>query len=231
VPSAGTGNLRGERRRAQILQAAVRVVARGGAGALTHRAAAAEAGVSLASVTYHFPGIADLRRETVAHAADVVAAEFGVTWGHDESPALRAALPDGVDADTSDRRAVVMALVEEWERIGLARRAEFMALFTFLVEGLHDPEIHDQVDGLLAMSARMLTDAGWPPDLADGVVAALTGLALVVLVGIADAGNPAAESSATIAMRRFRASAAVLFAGLGSDSPQTTRAVRARGQW
>lgn len=41
-------------RRAVIVEAALRVIARGGPAAATHRAVAAEAGVALASTTYHF---------------------------------------------------------------------------------------------------------------------------------------------------------------------------------
>ena len=41
-------------RRGRIVAAALRVIARGGPGAATHRAGAAEAGVALASTTYHF---------------------------------------------------------------------------------------------------------------------------------------------------------------------------------
>lgn len=99
-----------------------------------------------------------------------------------------------------------MSLVQEWGRIGLSHRAEFIALFTLLVEALHDPELRDDVDDLLAAPARMLTNAGCPHDLSNGIVAALIGLALVTL---APGSFPVAA-----AIKRFHDSAAVLFEGL-----------------
>jgi DNA-binding transcriptional regulator YbjK len=54
---------RGERRRREILEAALRVIGRDGVAGLTHRAVADEAGVSLAATTYYFASKADLLRE------------------------------------------------------------------------------------------------------------------------------------------------------------------------
>ncbi|AUS78878.1 TetR family transcriptional regulator [Actinoalloteichus sp. AHMU CJ021] len=51
---------RGDRRRALIVAAAVRVVEREGVAGLTHRAVAAEAGVSPTSTAYHFATVDDL---------------------------------------------------------------------------------------------------------------------------------------------------------------------------
>ncbi len=55
---------RGHLRRELILRSAVAVIDARGGGALTHRAAAHQAGVSLASVTYHFPSANDLAAAT-----------------------------------------------------------------------------------------------------------------------------------------------------------------------
>ncbi len=63
---------RGAARRAALLDAAISVVASGGSGSLTHRAVAASADVSLASVTYHFASIEELRRSTFARALAVL---------------------------------------------------------------------------------------------------------------------------------------------------------------
>ena len=49
-----TAGKRSNQRRAAIVAATLRVIARSGADAVTHRAVAAEAGVSLASTTYYF---------------------------------------------------------------------------------------------------------------------------------------------------------------------------------
>ncbi|RRO13639.1 TetR family transcriptional regulator [Saccharopolyspora rhizosphaerae] len=52
--------LKGERRRRAIVDAALRVVARDGVGAVSHRNVAREAGVPPASIAYYFDGIDDL---------------------------------------------------------------------------------------------------------------------------------------------------------------------------
>jgi DNA-binding transcriptional regulator YbjK len=52
--------VKGERRRRAIVDAALRVVAREGVGAVSHRNVAREAGVPPASIAYYFNGIDDL---------------------------------------------------------------------------------------------------------------------------------------------------------------------------
>lgn len=59
---------RGAARREELLDAAMTVVAAGGSSTLTHRAVAAAAQVSLASITYHFSSIDELRRLTFQRA-------------------------------------------------------------------------------------------------------------------------------------------------------------------
>ncbi|SUD48933.1 transcriptional regulator BetI [Nocardia otitidiscaviarum] len=51
---------RGQRRREQLVDAALRVAARDGVAAITHRAVAAEAGVAATAGTYYFPTVDDL---------------------------------------------------------------------------------------------------------------------------------------------------------------------------
>jgi DNA-binding transcriptional regulator YbjK len=61
-----------ELKRRSILDAALRVVASGGAEAVTHRRVAAEAGVPLGSTTYYFASRDDLLREAFRHHASAV---------------------------------------------------------------------------------------------------------------------------------------------------------------
>lgn len=185
-----TRNARGQERRLTILAAAVRVVAAQGAGGLTHRAAAAEAGVSLASTTYHFPAIVDLRRATLQYAGDVIRPEFAATLTCE-----------------GDGAAAVGELAARWRGIGQSWRAEFTALFSLLVESLHDAELRPDADELLAEPTTTLTRAGVPGDVAEAVVASLVGLALVALVH--------GESGA--AMSSFEAGATALMVGLGQN--------------
>lgn len=67
--AATTRQPRGESRRRAILEAALRIVGREGAGAVTHRAVAAEAGVPLAATTYYFSSRDDLLAEALELAA------------------------------------------------------------------------------------------------------------------------------------------------------------------
>jgi DNA-binding transcriptional regulator YbjK len=52
--------LRGAQRRGQLIEAAVRVIARDGVAGVTHRAVAAEADVPKSAATYHFTSLDDL---------------------------------------------------------------------------------------------------------------------------------------------------------------------------
>jgi DNA-binding transcriptional regulator YbjK len=58
--STASPQRRGRERRRTILDAALRVISRDGVGATTHRAVAAEAGVPLGTVTYHYGSIDNL---------------------------------------------------------------------------------------------------------------------------------------------------------------------------
>jgi len=61
---------RGVTKRNQILEATVRVIARAGTGAVTHRDVAKEANVALASTTYYFKSKPDLLFSTFEYLAD-----------------------------------------------------------------------------------------------------------------------------------------------------------------
>jgi AcrR family transcriptional regulator len=56
--------------RDRILQATLRLIGEQGVGAVTNRAVARAAGVSLGSLTYHFPSQADLLRESLNRFVD-----------------------------------------------------------------------------------------------------------------------------------------------------------------
>ncbi|MDJ0764238.1 MAG: TetR family transcriptional regulator [Myxococcota bacterium] len=57
----------GVRRRKELLEAALRIVAEEGAAAVTHRAVAKEAGTSLGPTTYHFESKEDMVREAMRY--------------------------------------------------------------------------------------------------------------------------------------------------------------------
>ena len=69
---------RGDKRRAAIIDATLRVIERDGVAGVTHRTVAVEAGVPTTSTTYHFAGLDDLLIATLISCARDMATE--VYW-------------------------------------------------------------------------------------------------------------------------------------------------------
>jgi len=128
---------RGERRRQAILDATLTLVGREGAGAITHRKVAEEAGVPLAATTYYFASKEELVREALLRAVesdqaslDQFAARLQAAGDID---ALATALVDLVQDWLGGHRAV---LVSHYE-ISLegARRAELTEISRAWTDG------------------------------------------------------------------------------------------------
>jgi DNA-binding transcriptional regulator YbjK len=128
---------RGRVRRELLLDAAVSVIATRGVSELTHRSVAAEAAVSLASVTYHFPGIDDLRSAAFDFAGSRVGLAFRAlveSQGADVS---------GIPELTAD---YVVALVGE-------NRKDTLAVYELILAASHDGALKSvvrELDGRLA---------------------------------------------------------------------------------
>jgi TetR/AcrR family transcriptional regulator, regulator of biofilm formation and stress response len=156
---------RGAARRALLLDAAVRVVADSGSGSLTHRSVAAGAGVSIASVTYHFPSIGDLRRGTLEHAGSSIGLELA---------GLVLAASTRVEKTPEICAAFAVRLVAD-------RRIETAAVFELIVAAAHDEELRPVV----ALYNDRLTDLLAPYEgdrrSAQIVGAAIQGLLIVHL--------------------------------------------------
>ena len=71
--------LKGERRRRAILDATLRVVARDGIGAVSHRNVAREAEVPPASIAYYFDGIDDLLVASLLDSCELLLAKLDET--------------------------------------------------------------------------------------------------------------------------------------------------------
>lgn len=69
---------RGDKRRQEIIAAALRVIERDGVAGVTHRTVAKEAGIPTASTTYHFASLDDLLLATLISCARDMATE--VYW-------------------------------------------------------------------------------------------------------------------------------------------------------
>ena len=156
---------RGAARRTLLLETAIWIVADRGSGSLTHRAVAEAAQVSVASVTYHFPSIVDLRRETFEHAGSSIGLEL-------------AGLVLAASTRIEDTPEICAAFAV---RLVVERRVVTAAMFELIVAAAHDEELRP----LVAMYNDRLTDLLTPYEgdhrNAQIVGAAIQGLLIVHL--------------------------------------------------
>ncbi len=149
-----TSGKRSSRRRAEIVEATLRVISRSGADAVTHRAVAADAGVSLASTTYYFDSKDALVQEALdlvidrsaALVADHAAVDGPISRDELVERLVRLAEAQLEDADAplvaqyelmieAGRRPQLRPLAERWEAV-------YMQSLATLVEasGLPQPQ-------------------------------------------------------------------------------------------
>lgn len=180
---------RGRARRELLLDAAVAVIATGGSGTLTHRAVAAEAGVSLASVTYHFPSADELRRAAFDHAGSRIGLAFrALVEAHLAEPER---LPEltGAHARTL---------------VGPARQ-DTVAVYEMILASTHDENLRPVIQELDGHLADLLT--GYVGDRSTALIVA-SSIQGVILSHLArgDSADPDAVCSAVTALvRRFAA--------------------------
>jgi DNA-binding transcriptional regulator YbjK len=129
---------RGEARRRAILDAVLTIVGRDGAGSVTHRAVAKEAGVPLAATTYYFAS----RDELLAEAFHTAAAEDIAQLRRDAHEL--AAQP----VDASSLAARLCRIVDQWLA---GDRLTLLAQYEISLEAARRPE--------LAAASRAWTDA------------------------------------------------------------------------
>lgn len=153
--------------RDQIVQATLRLIGEQGIGAVTNRAVARAAGVSLGSLTYHFPSQDDLLREAL-HA--FVENEIARITSH--VAALTAIAP--VDAPAEVEKAVA----------GFAHGPEQIANLELHLHAARDPALREtstrSVEAYDRLAAAVLTALDIPDAErhAPAVVALLYGLAV-----------------------------------------------------
>lgn len=180
---------RGEQRKTLVLDAALQVVAESGCGALTHRAAAAGAGVSVASVTYHFPSIGDLRQAMFEHAGSRVGLAFR-------------AIIEADGARTGDVPEIcgtfAASLVTE-------RRVDTSAVLEMILAAGHDPSLRPLVTFFNDRLGELLTPYTGGRFRALTVAAAIQGLVLGHLTQSDAHTAPALHDSVADLVRRYRA--------------------------
>jgi DNA-binding transcriptional regulator YbjK len=163
-----------ERVRDAIVVATVRIVAREGISAVTHRRVAAEAGVALSSTTWHFAAKADI----------LVAA---LRWTAHREVARIMAIADRLGSDEFDPAAWAEELADWLLEQVSGERDVAVALYRLQIELLGRPEAREVHEywgrSLRALGERVLESSGTiTPDLDTRlVVAALDGLRLNVL--------------------------------------------------
>lgn len=158
---------RGDRRRDLLLDAAMEVIAAGGAGAVTHRAVAARAGVPPAAPGYYFTGVDDILVAALTRAGRryeqaVEDAAATVRDGGEPVAALVAAV-QGWDVRPGDT-----AMAAEYELYLLAARR---------------PELAPVALGWADRLSELLVAAGSDPARARAVVALVEGVLLQSLLG------------------------------------------------
>jgi DNA-binding transcriptional regulator YbjK len=155
-----------------IVDATIRLVGRGGVDAVTHRAVAAEAAVSLSSTTYHFRSRADIVSAALRRVAALEVAEI----------ARRA---HALEAGPPDRRTVARALVA-WiaEDVDGESALRARAAYHLQLEAAARPELRavavDWSRAVQALAEDVLSRLGSPRPRTDAriLATAISGLRL-----------------------------------------------------
>jgi DNA-binding transcriptional regulator YbjK len=191
---------RGAVRRGLLLDAATRVVAGSGSGALTHRAVAFQANVSIASVSYHFSTIGVLRRETLQYAGSSIGMELA---------GLVLAASSSIDDTPGICAGFAIWLVTE-------RRLQTAAVFEMIVAAGHDEDLRPVVAAFNDHLADLLTPYEGDRARALAVGAAVQGLLLVYLASSSPAGPSGLGEAVADLIRRYRAAEPAI---TGQDRP------------
>lgn len=167
-----------------ILHAVIRVVGEVGVGGLTNRRIVAAAGVSLGTLTYHFPSQTALLREAMLQFVEEETAKLG-------------AIVDGYRSDglTVEQAAAVVEQVIAQLPLGTNE----LAPHELYLQAARDPELRDAAERCfvaydeLAVTILRALGVPDPERLARPVVALIAGLQLRRLA-TGSTGVPAAES-------------------------------------
>jgi AcrR family transcriptional regulator len=173
----------------RLLDAALTILGREGAGALTVRAAEDAAGLPHGSVRHHFGDRGGLVRALFDHLADR------------EGPVAAGRAPAGADAPDTDRppSGDPTAAIAQW--LGPGREVT-LARYELFLMAARDPALRAPLvearDRFVALAARRVGDAAAP-----AVVAALDGLVFDALVRGATEATGAAEAIARLTAPRL----------------------------
>jgi DNA-binding transcriptional regulator YbjK len=156
--------MRGELRRSELLRATLTVIERDGVAGVSHRAVAATAEVSVASITYHFPTLDDLLVAALSWAAEDLAAEL-----------------DGQASELGARPADELARLIEHSVV--RRRGRSLALYELYLYAARRPELREMAQAWLVPLNEIARAFTADPQKARLLVAALDGLLMQALIG------------------------------------------------
>jgi DNA-binding transcriptional regulator YbjK len=184
-------------RRRRIVEAALHVIARGGVSAATHRAVAAEAGVALASTTYHFASKAEIVTEAFELAIDrsIAAVERSTAPPHPATTEeLAERLVELVDALCAGdqaplaaqyellleagRRPELQPLAERWSRSYLDRLEAMAAAAGIAAPRAAAAIVSDLIDGALLVHLAERGEGGVAEALRPRIRRVVAGLAV-----------------------------------------------------
>jgi DNA-binding transcriptional regulator YbjK len=181
---------RGRVRRELLLTNAVALIASRGSRQLTQRATATESGVSLASVTYHFPSIDDLRLAAFNHAGARVGLAFR---------SLIEAQETQIDRVPEVTAQYVAMLVDD-------RSTDTLAVLELILAAVHDENLRPIVRELDGHLADLLTAYTGERDLALVLAASIQGLILDHFARSPESSSARLRTSIVDLIRRFEAS-------------------------
>ncbi|GAA2841429.1 TetR/AcrR family transcriptional regulator [Kribbella solani] len=156
--------MRGEQRRNELLAATLAVIERDGVAGVSHRVVAAEADVSVASITYHFPTLDALLVAALQSAAEDLAAEL-----------------DGRGSELGARPADELARLIEHSAV--RRRGRTLALYELYLYAARRPELRGSAAAWLQPLTEIARAFAGDPQKARLLVAALDGLLMQALIG------------------------------------------------
>lgn len=161
--------------REKILRAALKIIGSEGIGAVSNRRLAAEAGVALGSLTYHFPAQSDLLRESLL---------LDMNEEVERLEALTMQIKSGSPSLEEVLTSVVQIASDSMAASGTARWAEQLAVYELHLQAARDPQLHEAskrcFEAFDGVATAALEALGLPssPEHARVVVALITGTQL-----------------------------------------------------
>jgi DNA-binding transcriptional regulator YbjK len=159
--------VRGQVRRTELLTATLAVIERDGIAGVSHRAVAGEAGVSVASTTYHFATLDDL----------LVAA---LTWAAEDLAAELQEMATELGARPADELARLI------EHCLVYRRGRTLAEYELYLLAARRPALREAAAAWLEPLTEIARNFTSDPQKASLLVAALDGILLQALIGARD---------------------------------------------